>query len=196
MPNLNDASRTAIKTFGTIDNKDLNSGKTPLVALLPRWKDGQEAALRESMEFMRKQGVDVPQTLPERPEELKGRKSKEDKAAVVSPFNTEIYSKWTSQLGADFLSAGWQSGAGLNVSLLLQILEIRKLIIMNQCLTILFTPFSARGAFDKMMALCVKKEWKSPSALSKYIYGVDGAFLEQLFTECLEAVMYCTLIVI
>ena len=130
MPSLQDPSRTALKTFGTIDNKDLNSGKTPLVALLPRWKDGQEAALRESIEFMRKQGIEIPQTLPERPDELKGRKSKDDKAAVVSPYNTEIYSKWTSQLGADFLSAGWQSGAGLNVNLLLQILEIRKLNII------------------------------------------------------------------
>ena len=40
------------------------------------------------------------------------------------------------------------------------------------------------------MALCVKKDWKSPSALSKYIYGVDGAFLEQLFAECLESVRF------
>ena len=133
MPHLRHSSRTALKTFGTIDNKDLNSGKTPLVALLPRWKDGQEAALRESMEFMRTQGHQVPDSLPERPDELKGKRTKEEKAAVVSPYNTETYSKWINQLGADFLSAGWQSGAGLNVNLLLQILEIRKFIIYHLC---------------------------------------------------------------
>ena len=133
MPNLKHHSATALKTFGTIDNKDLNTGKTPLVALLPRWKDSQETALKESMLFLRQQGHTMPdvENLPERPDELKGKKTKEEKEKVVSPYNTEIYSKWINQLGADFLSAGWQSGAGLNVNLLLQILEIRKLIIFN-----------------------------------------------------------------